>query len=380
MPAPFLDQHSPRQRARLLLGVQTAHDLSTFWHASLRALRSLLPHHSCSLMLGITDYQPAKGRHFVAAQGSRANQPVNSLSISRSFLAAHPRVKIYTFEDVVREDPRAMQRRTEREKIFSGWGDFVHLAFWNTNSLEAVLSIRTSADQGKIRPTDMALLEFLHPLFDSGLKRLRLLEQERSYRRSLEHFLSDLPVSVMFLRENRELAFATPEAYDHCAVWSQGFQKARAINPRESFSVPDEIEQTCVRLLIEYERAVAGGFSAGQTHTERVKHPSLPGLVAQVAIHSSEQGAFARPGFSVTFRSAVNLDGARTELRSEAVSLLGKLTASERRVALLVAEGRRNREVAKHLGKSIRTVDFQLNTIYRKLQVKSRTELARILT
>jgi DNA-binding CsgD family transcriptional regulator len=375
----FPGQHSPQQRARLLLGIQTANDLSTFWRACLRALRSLLPHHSCSLMLGITDYQPAKGRHFVAAQGHKANQPVNSLSISRSFLAAHPRVKIYSFEDVVREDPRALQRRAEREKIFHGWGDFVHLAFWHSSALEAVLSIRTSPEQGNFRPADMALLEFLHPLIEAGLKRLRVLEQERSYRRSLEHFLSDLPVSVMFLREDRELAFATPEAYDHCAVWNQGYRAARSNNPRGIFSVPAEIEQACGRLLVEHERTVASGASAGQHNSERVKHPTLPNFVARVAIHTSDHGAFARPGFSVTFGSAVNLDGARTELRTEAVNLLGNLTASERRVALLVAEGRRNAEVANLLGKSIRTVDFQLGAIFRKLQIKNRAELARLL-
>jgi DNA-binding CsgD family transcriptional regulator len=55
------------------------------------------------------------------------------------------------------------------------------------------------------------------------------------------------------------------------------------------------------------------------------------------------------------------------------------LTPSERRVALLVAEGLRNHDVARQLGKSPRTVDFQLNAIYRKLGVTSRTELARLL-
>ena len=48
-------------------------------------------------------------------------------------------------------------------------------------------------------------------------------------------------------------------------------------------------------------------------------------------------------------------------------------------MALLVAEGLRNHDVAHQLGKSPRTVDFQLNAIYRKLGVTSRTELARLL-
>jgi DNA-binding CsgD family transcriptional regulator len=52
------------------------------------------------------------------------------------------------------------------------------------------------------------------------------------------------------------------------------------------------------------------------------------------------------------------------------------LTAAERRVAALVAEGRTNREVAAALFLGERTVASHLNHIYAKLGVRSRTELA----
>jgi DNA-binding CsgD family transcriptional regulator len=53
------------------------------------------------------------------------------------------------------------------------------------------------------------------------------------------------------------------------------------------------------------------------------------------------------------------------------------LTAAERRVALLVAEGRTNREVAAALFLEERTVASHLTHIYAKLGVRSRVELAR---
>lgn len=53
------------------------------------------------------------------------------------------------------------------------------------------------------------------------------------------------------------------------------------------------------------------------------------------------------------------------------------LTAAERRVAELVAEGRTNREVAAALFLEERTVASHLTHIYAKLGVRSRTELAR---
>ncbi|MGZ4334701.1 MAG: helix-turn-helix transcriptional regulator [Gaiellaceae bacterium] len=53
------------------------------------------------------------------------------------------------------------------------------------------------------------------------------------------------------------------------------------------------------------------------------------------------------------------------------------LTAAERRVAVLVAEGKTNREVAAALFLGERTVASHLSRIYAKLGVRSRTELAR---
>jgi DNA-binding CsgD family transcriptional regulator len=53
------------------------------------------------------------------------------------------------------------------------------------------------------------------------------------------------------------------------------------------------------------------------------------------------------------------------------------LTPTEESVAHLVSEGLSNREVAESLFMSVHTVDAHLRRIYRKLDVRSRTELAR---
>jgi DNA-binding CsgD family transcriptional regulator len=54
-----------------------------------------------------------------------------------------------------------------------------------------------------------------------------------------------------------------------------------------------------------------------------------------------------------------------------------ELTEVERRIAELVAEGRSNAEVARALVVSRKTVEWNLSNVYRKLGVRSRTELAR---
>ncbi len=58
---------------------------------------------------------------------------------------------------------------------------------------------------------------------------------------------------------------------------------------------------------------------------------------------------------------------------------LGELTAQELQVALLVARGTTNREAAAALLLSPKTIEFHLGKAYRKLGVRSRTELARLV-
>jgi len=55
------------------------------------------------------------------------------------------------------------------------------------------------------------------------------------------------------------------------------------------------------------------------------------------------------------------------------------LTEAERRVAYLIANGHTNKATAKSLGISINTVGTHLRSIYSKLGVQSRVQLANVL-
>ena len=77
-----------------------------------------------------------------------------------------------------------------------------------------------------------------------------------------------------------------------------------------------------------------------------------------------------RPGASIA--EIARLGGRRSLDRDE-------LTPTKERVACLAAQGRPNREIAATLSVSERTVEANLTRAYRKLGVRSRTELARRL-
>lgn len=59
--------------------------------------------------------------------------------------------------------------------------------------------------------------------------------------------------------------------------------------------------------------------------------------------------------------------------------LLGRLTETEAKIARLVCQGASNREIAERTYLSIKTVEATLTRIYRKMDVRSRTQLATLL-
>ena len=65
----------------------------------------------------------------------------------------------------------------------------------------------------------------------------------------------------------------------------------------------------------------------------------------------------------------------RAALRSGPASL----TPSERRIAELAAVGQSNREISQILFVTPKTVEYHLRNAYRKLDIESRRELARVL-
>ena len=75
-------------------------------------------------------------------------------------------------------------------------------------------------------------------------------------------------------------------------------------------------------------------------------------------------------------RARAELSATGETLQPTSLSSTGTLTPQELQIAVLVAEGRRNKEIAGMLFLSIRTVEFHLTRVYRKLGVANRAALA----
>ena len=101
---------------------------------------------------------------------------------------------------------------------------------------------------------------------------------------------------------------------------------------------------------------------------------------ARVQLRAAFEG-FQRLGAALwADRAAAELRATGETARKRDASAIDQLTPQELQIARLVAEGGRNREIAGRLFLSPKTVEYHLRKVFQKLDVGSRTELARLVS
>ena len=103
----------------------------------------------------------------------------------------------------------------------------------------------------------------------------------------------------------------------------------------------------------------------------RIAHPTAPGVVAEVTIVCPNSG-LGEPMFLIDLDRRVGMSG-------HAAAVLSQMTATERAVALALAQGLSNQEVADHLGKTVSAVKFLLHRIYQKTGLPNRAAVVAAL-
>lgn len=352
-------RHSPLVDG--LGALQRAIDVEGLWQSSLRLVQSTLHHHSCSLMLGIDDYEPLAARHHVEQARRPGYVPATSLTVSRPFLATHPRVQLYTFSQIASEDPHAHERRLAQEAGVEEWCDFVHLAFWNDATPQAVFSVRRNSQQPGFSADEMGFLEQIYPAIDAGLHRLRALEEERCKSFAYEQALHRSGSPVILADARGKVLFGTPDGHRLSARWAQAHGDTLGAN---------ELSADLLR-TINARRHVD---RAEPAHS--LRHPVDDGLSVSIDSSWFGSGLKVEPCYLLQFSDGDE----RPRARERAGEILSRLTPSERKVALLVAEGLRNEQIAQQLSRSRRTVESQLNAIFGKLGLVCRAQLVKALS
>jgi DNA-binding NarL/FixJ family response regulator len=153
--------------------------------------------------------------------------------------------------------------------------------------------------------------------------------------------------------------------------------------PPDPFARPAQLRTT----LTPSEQRIADMVIAGHSNKEIAHH--LHTSVAAVEAHLSRAyrklGVHSRTKLTVTLAGSEpwsgNTDPEPHMRQAPNASMLpDALTPAEERVAHHVAAGLANKQIAAKLGVSQTTVETHLLHIYRKLSLRSRTQLARLAT
>jgi DNA-binding CsgD family transcriptional regulator len=251
----------------------------------------------------------------------------------------------------------------------------VALLFWKRQRLICTIAILRAAKQGDFSPVELKLLRQLYPQFLAALRRIESLERERSVRVNFQQFLSRLPLPTMILRWNLKPVYQNPAAREFFAIWEKGPEEAKRTNANSP--VPSEIVDQC-RVLkqrwIDAQPQVSSGRQTEFTE-EQVQHPHSSNLRATIQLTQVKSAGVARPHFLVACEDLRRNDERSGRLGLFRVPGITRLTRREREVAQLACEGHSNQEIADNACLSLQTVKKHLHSVFRKLEVPSRSRL-----
>ena len=358
---------------KTLLSLHAAMNLGSFWKAIQQLLAAAIPNRLIGLMLQPNPILPMIARWTLPVpDGFFAAAPL------KSYIAAQPRQRFVQISELFSNRSSLVKSAFYRRYMApQKCAHAVCLLFWQGHRLICVIAIMRTATQEDLSPAEMNLIRQLYPQFLTALCRLRSLEREHSVRMDLEEFLSRLPLPTIVLRWNLKPIYQNRAARDFCAVWEKGPEEAQLT--KATSPIPSEILDRC--RLLKQQWTHARGTNVRQTSfkKERVHHPRSPHLRATIHQKQLSSIGVAQPHFLIECEDLRRDLAQRAGPASSRLPQLVRLTRREQEVARLVCEGRSNQEIADDACLSLPMVKKHLHSVFRKLEVPSRSRLIALM-
>ena len=353
-----------------LLHLHAADDIDSFWKAVRQVIDATLP----NCFIGLTlQHSPILPR--IVRSTKRVSDRFFPIAPIENYFAIHPRRKLVLASDVFPDEHRLKKSLFYRNYIAPVKGRYaLGLFFWNAGRLLGVIVIIRSSKQGAFSQVEMKLLRQLYPQFQTALDRLGSLEREHTERVAFQEFLRRVPLPTVLLRWNLQLVYQNQAASDFCSVWQRGSKRARLIKTKAP--LPSEILDRCRMLKKRWEQLSPLNPPQSAFKDELVHHPRRRHLRAIINLKQISSAGVARPHFLIEFE---DLRAANAKHEVATLSHLAQLTRREQQLARLVCDGRSNQEIADESGLSLETVKKHLHSIFRKLEVNSRSRLIALM-
>ncbi len=356
-----------------LLRLHAAMDIDSLWKAIEQTIEAALP----SCFIGLTlQHTPILPR--VMRSTRKIPAGFSAVPPIEAYFVAHPRRRLVLSSDVFPDERRLKKSLFYRNYMAPVNGRYtIALFFWNVGRLLGVIVIMRNVRQGPLSRLEMKRVRQLYTQFQTALTRLRSLEREHTGRVALEQFMRRVPLPTILLRWNLRLAYRNQAASEFCSVWQRGPEQARLI--KLEAPLPPEILDGCRMLKKRWEQLKPLGFSKSSFKDEVVHHPTRRHLRATISLKQISSAGLARPHFLIEFENLRRRPAPKGEIVGTRLSHLVRLTRREQELAWLVCDGRSNQEIADESSLSLETVKKHLHSVFRKLEVSSRSRLMALM-
>ena len=373
----MLGQGSELDRA--LLELHAVEETQEFWKTARRVMHTALPLDFICLCLRPFALMPSTVfRERAPFSSDQEFKQFQELSPVNAFLSARPGTVLVRMSDVIAEADLVKTEFFQRFMQPYGERYFACLCFWHAGAFQGMVGLHRTPEQGDFAPTEMEFLRRLHPHFDLVVQRILNVHRERAVRISLEKLLGNVPLATVLLDWDLRVAYRNRSAIDLCGVWNLGPARARVENCTESFRLPAEVLGYCAEFKAQWNPCLHRKNPLISPGGVWLSHPAIPGLRATVNLLQLDAAALSMPLFMIRLEQ-ISVNGHQPGETNGTLTQMARLSACERAVATLVAQGSSNEEIAQQLHKSVLTVKKQMRAIYDKLGIENRNRLIALL-
>lgn len=377
----LMDARTGGRFTRDLIDMYVAIDGGDFLEAAMRVIQAAAP-----------GFMVSSKCHFLGVRGFRVNGDgvvdVDSETIGRCYrehpglrlLAAHSGTRIVQSGSVA-SGLAAASHVPAATLCVPGEECHHHavsLCFWEKptgGTLDCVLSIHRGETEEPFNQVELESLQGLHPQIDRARRRVRGIEADRSALNSLEVLVRKLPLATLVLDWELQPVFANAAGRECCVRWTSGTNASGLKLARETPVVPGDLRDICHQMKCEWNDQAQPKNPLEQAVLRELAHATDEGRVARISMIPLGGTHPGRPSFLLQFLGPAET-GTSGPMSGVSLAILAELTPEERAVAHQICDGKSNDEISTALGKSVFTVKRHIYSIFRKLQISNRTQLA----
>ncbi|MEP6822576.1 MAG: helix-turn-helix transcriptional regulator [Chthoniobacterales bacterium] len=319
-----------------------------------------------------------------AARGRKKKQVslVGEAEFLRDLFSHHPAILHLhgnAEKAVVRLAPSVMQSlpQSSHSVLREQRGKFgAALAFWKGKRLEGVLVLHRSEEEGDFTKEEWRRLRQIHPHLQTALHRLIAHRGHLAHKKLLHDILEPLPLPMVLCDHRLSVVSETAAGLAARTAWAAADERSRIWNRARGTPLPEDLADLCRERIAVWEKSDAVQRARLEKHESESRHPRVPKLRVRLRLVRDKRFPLVRPLLLFRFETtSLSANNGHEQASAPRFAGLAPLSAAEREIALLVCRGQSNAAIAHQVGKSIHTIKTQLNSIFEKLEVKSRAKL-----